>query len=130
MFQLFTGLSPVRRASTDPLGAVSNAASSSSANGVQQHNLSDNFHRYLRDARRKVRDRHEACKVWQYSYDGINPPPKALDGQQRDRLAVDDVDTSANTTSEDLEVQPAHQSVATTVSNEIASKAIGKIDYD
>ncbi len=36
------------------------------------------YHSYLMDARRAVRDRFEATRCWQYDYDGLNPPPTSL----------------------------------------------------
>ena len=29
-----------------------------------------------------MREKHEACKVWLYDYDGVNPPPEALIGSR------------------------------------------------
>ncbi len=44
----------------------------------------EHYYLYLRDARRLVRACSEACANWQYEYDGVNPPPNALDHNQDD----------------------------------------------
>lgn len=40
----------------------------------------DRYNLYLRDARILVRSSLEASRDWQYAYDGLDPPPGALDG--------------------------------------------------
>ncbi len=36
------------------------------------------YHSYLIDARKAVRDRFEATQCWQYDYDGIHPSPASI----------------------------------------------------
>ncbi len=50
---------------------------SSSSSSVAE---ADRYNLYLRDARILVRSSLEASRDWQYAYDGLDPPPGALDG--------------------------------------------------
>ena len=72
------------------------SSSNNSSEEEYARKLSENFHSYLKDARKSVRSKFQACQVWQYEYDGLNPPSDALDIMSDKRLSSEDTNQDSD----------------------------------
>ncbi len=74
--QIFAGLSSMAR--RDSSGDADDLDADQRLDSEDALRRQD-FHNYLKDARQNVRSCYEATRCWRLDYDGLNPPPSAID---------------------------------------------------